>query len=172
MEYTKNKIPDDIQNIINKFKKYIDTNIYYYGSIQRDDYFINKSDIDILIFTDNTEEMIHKVSHYFHINKKKIRKVVWNFKNKLIQAYKVTYYSNNPSFRLEIVISDEKYKKNILDYQRMPIFNMTFCISFLLIFLKYLYYNLQILPMSHYKYYKNFIFSHIRGEDSLFTYIE
>jgi predicted nucleotidyltransferase len=172
MEYTKNKIPDDIQNVINQFKKYIDTNIYYYGSVQRDDYFINNSDIDILIFTDNTEEMINKVSHYFHINKKNIRKVVWNYKNKLIQAYKVMYYSNNPSFRLEIVISDEKYKKNILDYQRMPIFNMTNYISFLLIFLKYLYYNLQILPKSHYKYYKNIIFNHIRGEDSLFTYIE
>ena len=172
MEYTKNKIPDDIQNIINKFKKYIDTNIYYYGSIQRDDYFINKSDIDILIFTDNTEEMIHKVSHYFHINKKNFRKIVWKFKNKLIQAYKVMYYSNNPSFRLEIIISDEKYKKYILDYQRMPIFNMTIYISFLLILLKCLYYNLQILPNSHYKYYKNMIFSHIRSEDSLFTYIE
>jgi predicted nucleotidyltransferase len=171
MEYTKNKIPDDIQNVINKFKKYIDTNIYYYGSVQRDDYFINNSDIDILIFTDNTEAMINKVSHYFHIKKKKIRKIVWNYKNKFIEAYKVMYYSNNPNFRLEIIISDEKYKKNILDYQRMPILNMTFYISFLLIFLKCMYYNLQILPTSYYKYYKNIIFNHIRGEDSLFTYI-
>ena len=79
--------------------------------------------------------------------------------------------TSNPNFRLEIIISDEKYKKNILDYQRMPILNMTFYISFLLIFLKCLYYNLQILPTSYYKYYKNIIFNHIRGEDSLFTYI-
>jgi predicted nucleotidyltransferase len=171
MEYTKNKIPDDIQNVINKFKKYIDTKIYYYGSIQRNDYFINNSDIDILIFTDNTEAMIHKVSHYFHIKKNKIRKIVWNYNNKLIQAYKVMYYSNNPNFRLEIIISDEKYKKYILDYQRMPIVNMTVYISFLLILLKCLYYNLQILPTSYYKYYKSIIFNHIRGEESSFTYI-
>jgi predicted nucleotidyltransferase len=171
MEYTKNKIPDDIQNVINKFKKYIDTKIYYYGSIQRNDYFINNSDIDILIFTDNTEAMIHKVSHYFHIKKNKIRKIVWNYNNKLIQAYKVMYYSNNPNFRLEIIISDENYKKYILDYQRMPIVNMTFYISFLLILLKCLYYNLQILPTSYYKYYKSIIFNHIRGEESSFTYI-
>ena len=172
MEYTKNKIPDDIQNVINKFKKYIDTNIYYYGSVQRDDYFINNSDIDILIFTDNTEAMIHKVSHFFHIKKKNIRKIVWNYNNKLIQAYKVMYYSNNPNFRLEIIISDEKYKKKILDYQRMPIYNMTFYISLLLIILKYFYYNWQILPSSYYKYYKQIIFNHIRGEESSFTYVD
>ena len=172
MEYTKNKIPDDIQNIINKFKKYIDTNIYYYGSVQRDDYFINNSDIDIIIFTDNTEAMIHKVSHYFHIKKKKIRKIVWNYKNNYIEAYKVMYYSNNPNFRLEIIISDEKYKKYILDYQRMPIYNMTFYISLLLIILKYFYYNWQILPSSYYKYYKQIIFNHIRGEESSFTYVD
>ena len=171
MEYTKNKIPDDIKNVINKFKKYIDTKIYFYGSIQRRDYFISKSDIDILIFTDNTDAMIHKVSHYFHINKKKIRKIVWNYKNKVLEGYKVLYYNDNPKFRLEITISNEKYKKDILDYQRMPI-NMTFFMSLLLILLKCIYYNLQLIPTSYYRYYKTIIFDNIRGEPSSFTYID
>ena len=161
MEYTKNKIPYEVENVINKFKKYIDTKIYYYGSIQRRDYFISKSDIDILIFTDNTDAMINKVSHFFHINKKKVRKVVWNYKNKVIEGYKVLYHSNNPKFRLEITITDEKYKKYVLDYQRIPI-NMSYCMSILLIILKFLYYNLQMIPTSYYRYCKTIIFDNIR----------
>ena len=54
----------------------------------------------------------------------------------------------------------------------MPIYNMTFYISLLLIILKYFYYNWQILPSSYYKYYKQIIFNHIRGEESSFTYVD
>jgi predicted nucleotidyltransferase len=171
METTKNKIPNNIQKIIDKFKKYIDTNIYYYGSIQRQDYFIGNSDIDILIFTDNTEAMIHKVIHYFHLNKRKISKIVWNYKSKLIQGNKVVYYSNNPVFRLEIAIYDEKYKHDVLQDKNLPN-NMSYFISLLLIFLKILHYNLKMIPQSFYSYYKNAIFNFIRGETVTFTHID
>jgi len=53
----------------------------------------------------------------------------------------------------------------------MPI-NVTFFMSLLLILLKCIYYNLQIIPTSSYRYYKNIIFDNIRGESSSFTYID
>jgi len=171
MEYTKNKIPDEIQNIIDKYKNYIDTKIYYYGSIQRTDYFVGKSDIDILIFTDNVDSMVYKTSHYFHLNKKKFRKIVWNYKSKLIQGTKVVYYSNQPEFRLEISIYDEKYKKYVLEDKKMPN-NISFFLSLLLLILKFMYYNLGIIPNSFYTYYKNIIFNYIRGEETIFIQLK
>jgi hypothetical protein len=169
MEYTKNKIPNEIQEFIDKLKHYIDTKIYYYGSIQRDDYFMGKSDIDFSVFTDNTEAMIHKISHYLHINKKKFHKIVWSSKNKLIEGYKVVY-DDNPKCRLEITVYDEKYKEYVLAEHIIP-FNMPFYVCFLLIFLKLLYYNLQIIPKSFYTHYKNLILNLFKG-DSKFTYIK
>jgi hypothetical protein len=171
MEYTKNKIPNDIQEFINKLKNYIDTKIYYYGSIQRYDYFVGKSDIDFSVFTDNTEAMIYKISHYLHINKKKFHKIVWNYKNKFIEGYKVVYRNENPKCRLEITIYDEKYKEYVLEDHRIPI-HMPFYICFLLIFLKLLYYNLQIIPASFYTHYKKLIINTFKGSNTHFTYIK
>jgi len=171
MEYTKNKIPYDIQKILNNYKEYIDTKIYYYGSIQRVDYFIGKSDIDILIFTDNVDAIISKTSYYFHINKKKFRKIVWNYKNKLIEGIKVMYYSDDPEFRLEISIYDEKYKKYVIADKSLPN-NISFMLSLLLIILKCLYYNIGIIPKSYYRYYKTNLFNYIRGEESIFVLLK
>ena len=170
MEYTKNKIPKNIQEFIDKLKEYIDTKIYYYGSIQRYDYFISKSDIDFCIFTDNVDSMIHKTSNYLHINKKKFHKVIWTSKEKLIEGYKVNYNYNH-DFRLEITIYDEKYKKYVLEEQNATL-TMPFYMVILLILLKILYYSLQIIPTSYYVYYKRLIFEYMKGWNTHFTYIK
>jgi hypothetical protein len=171
MEYTKNKIPNDIQEFIDKLKNYIDTKIYFYGSVQRYDYFAGKSDIDFSVFTDNTEAMIYKISHYLHINKKQFHKIVWYYKNKLIEGYKVVYKNENPKCTLEITIYDEKYKEYVLEDHLSP-FKLPFYILILLIFLKLLYYNLQIIPTSFYRDYKNLIFVLYKGRNTYFTYIK
>ena len=64
MEYTKNKLPIKTQEYLNKMKEFLDTKLYFYGSVQRLDFFPNNSDIDICIFTDNTQTMIQKLSYY------------------------------------------------------------------------------------------------------------
>ena len=38
------------------------------SEIERD-YLINNSDIDICVFTDNTQTMIHKIQHFLHLKK-------------------------------------------------------------------------------------------------------
>jgi predicted nucleotidyltransferase len=53
METTKNKLSQEESVFFDKLKNYIDKPIYFYGSIQRDDYFPQLSDIDIDIFSDN-----------------------------------------------------------------------------------------------------------------------
>ena len=53
MEITKNKLTSYEKDFFDKLKNQINKPIYFYGSIQRDDYFPQSSDIDINIFSDN-----------------------------------------------------------------------------------------------------------------------
>jgi hypothetical protein len=43
METTKNKLPEKEQQFFNELSKYLDTSLYYYGSVQRNDYFPGKA---------------------------------------------------------------------------------------------------------------------------------
>jgi predicted nucleotidyltransferase len=69
METTKNKLSPYATTFFNKLGNYLDTKLYFYGSIQRDDYFTNDSDLDVAIFTDNTSSMLSKMINYFNIKK-------------------------------------------------------------------------------------------------------
>jgi tRNA nucleotidyltransferase (CCA-adding enzyme) len=51
METTKNKLPENINLFFEKLKNYLDAELYFYGSVQRNDYFHGSSDIDVDIFT-------------------------------------------------------------------------------------------------------------------------
>ena len=77
MEYTKNEIPNHISIFFKELTNYIDTPLYFYGSIQRNDYFPGNSDIDVDIFTDNPTSMISKLQHFLHIKKSKFKKIIW-----------------------------------------------------------------------------------------------
>ena len=47
MEQIKNKLPEDVNIFLKQLSDYINTPLYFYGSIQRDDYFPGYSDIDV-----------------------------------------------------------------------------------------------------------------------------
>ena len=48
MDYLQHDIPDYKKQFFNRLSEYLDTKIYYYGSVQRYDNF-NESDIDTII---------------------------------------------------------------------------------------------------------------------------
>ena len=162
MEYTKNKLPIKTQEFLNKMKEYLDTKLYFYGSVQRLDFFPNKSDIDICIFTDNTQTMIHKLSSFLHIDKKRIKKIFLNIKNNLnryeiVYCYKGVYKNPKLNLILEITVCNEKYKKNILLNNYIKGINISVYIVFLLFILKFIYYYLNIIPFKYYNKYKHII---------------
>lgn len=154
MEYTKNKLPIKTQEFLNKMKEYLDTKIYFYGSVQRLDFFENKSDIDICIFTDNTQTMLHKLSSFLHIDKKKIKKIFLNIKTvknkyEIVYCYKVMYTNPKLNIILEIIICNEKYKNTIITNQLKGI-NMPNYIVILLFILKFMHYYLNIFSFKFY----------------------
>ena len=161
MEYTKNKLPIKTQEFLNKMKEYLDTKLYFYGSIQRFDFFPNKSDIDICIFTDNTQTMIHKLASFLHIDKKKIKKILLNIKNKskkyeIIYCYKTMYKNPKLNLILEITICNEKYKNKMLTNCNEGL-NIPFYITIILTILKFAYYYLELFSFKIYYKCKNVI---------------
>jgi len=155
METTKNKLPDDINAFFNKLSKYLDTKLMFYGSVQRSDYFPGSSDIDVDIFTDNVDSTIAKLQHFLNFKKKKIKRVVWRLSTtgKMVYGYKVTYKNPDINLAAEFAIYDNKYKKQVLEMHLKKTI-VPFYISIILYIIKKLYYDLHVINLDWYRYFK------------------
>lgn len=135
-----------------KLSAYIDKPLYFYGSILRNDYFNGKSDIDIVVFTDNDKSTLYKISSFLNLEKNQFRKFISkHYSNyKINKGIKVEYQNN--FVKAEISIIDEKDKNTFLQLHshKIPLY-----ISILLILLKFLYYILNIVSKKDYKLYKH-----------------
>jgi hypothetical protein len=161
MEKIKNKLPDDIIYFFKDLSSYIDERLYFYGSIQRYDYFHGYSDIDVDIFTDNEHSMINKLQHFLHIPKKEFKKVFWrlNDTNQLVYGDKVMYRSSILGVQVELSIYNKKYKEDIIKDHCKKIV-LPFYASIILVILKFIYYRLNLINRKTYAYYKKKILSY------------
>jgi predicted nucleotidyltransferase len=157
METTKNKLSSYEYNFFTKLSNYLDTPMYYFGSIQRNDYFPQSSDIDVDIFTDNEQSTILKMQNFLHLEKYKFKKFVYRLEKskKMVQGHKMNYKDPEHSLKVEFSIYNEKYKEYVLEEHRRKLL-LPFYVSFFLVLLKYLYYDFCILPKFIYKYLKKF----------------
>jgi hypothetical protein len=173
METTKNEMPEYAKHFFNKLTNYLDTKLYFYGSIQRKDYFPKSSDIDVDLFTDNMNSTISRLQHFLGTQKSEFKKFVYKLHktNKVVFGYKIKYKNLDKHFSTEISIYDEKYKDAvILEHNSKSI--LPFYISWLLIILKCFYYNLNIIPKEYYKYFKSIIMNYmVEGRDVEFITI-
>jgi hypothetical protein len=156
-----NKIRDDFTPDIKKFfinlQNYLDTDLYFYGSVNRSDYVHCKSDIDIAIFTDNEYSIMTKIQHFLHVGKNAFDKVVWKINGKIIYGYKIKC-DKYIDLKCEIAIYNNNFKKNVLNEinHSTPLY-----ISIMLFVLKSLYYTFPILSSETYSIYKGILFNRI-----------
>ena len=155
MERTYNKLNNYNSNLFYKLKEYLDTPIYFYGSVQRWDYFPDYSDIDIDIFADNTESVLNKLTNFFNIDKRKIEPIIFRTRShNLIKGYKLSYENIRDKLRLEISVYNEKDKEIILtEHNRsmdLPIITVA-----LLIIIKFIYYRLKLIDKDLFNYFKH-----------------
>ena len=161
METTKNKLSPYETIFFNKLSNYLDTKLYYFGSIQRYDYFPGVSDIDVDIFTDNVSRTISQIQNYLHINKKTTNKFIYKIDKEdskyiIVNGHKIKYEDPEKSLKVEFSIYDEKFKELILkEHNRKQ--HLPFFVTFFLVIIKYLYYIFCILPKNVYNYLKNFL---------------
>jgi len=165
METTKNKLSPYASDFFNKLGNYLDTKLYFYGSIQRDDYFNNDSDLDIAIFTENIDSILYKISNFLKIKKTEFKKFVWNLSltKNIVSGYKYMYEEPENNFKAEFAIYDEKYKNDLLLEYNDKI-QIPFYATYLLIFVKILYYKLQIMSRYWYSYFKKIIITTLCGK--------
>lgn len=165
METTKNELPYKLKRFFYKMENDLDTKLYFYGSIQRNDYVAGKSDIDVSIFTDNETSMISKLSHFLRINKTEFKKFIKKTTTDTVYGYKVKYETtetddNSVPIRSEISIYNTAFKDVLMDHYyktiHVPIF-----IFILLYILKQLYYMFPIMSKERYKQLKNYIFDKV-----------
>jgi hypothetical protein len=161
METTRNNLSPYETIFFNKLSNYLDTKLYFFGSIQRYDYFPGVSDIDVDIFTDNVSRTINQIQNYLNLDKKTTTKFIYkidkeNSKYTIVNGHKIKFEDPENLLKVEFSIYDEKFKELILtEHNRKH--NLPFYVTFFLVIIKYLYYIFCILPKDAYNYLKNFL---------------
>jgi hypothetical protein len=173
METIKNKLPEDTEILLNKLREYLDTQLYFFGSVQRTDYFHGKSDIDIDVFTDNINSIILKLQNFFFVEKSDFKKVVMRlgYNNKMIYGYKIKIKRPEYNLKCEICIFDEKYKNDIIETHKRKI-HLTFYQVFLLYLIKFSYYYLFLFNKSTYLKLKKKVINNSPKTDDDFLVID
>jgi len=162
METTENEIPKYAINFFTKLRNYLDTKLYFFGSVQRKDYFPSASDIDVAIYTDNVESTLKKLQSYLGIKKYEIKRFAWklNCNNQLVIGHKIMYKEPEKNFVTEISIYNEKFKDAVLSEHNGKK-ELPFYATILLVILKTLFYTFHIIPSEWYIYCKNIILTTI-----------
>jgi hypothetical protein len=174
METTNNKLTSEQIKFFKKLSNYLDTKLYYYGSIQRKDYFPGTSDIDVCIFTDNNTETKYKLISFLGLKKNEYKKIIFKLhkSKKMVYGYKIKYKNEITKINVEFSIYNKKDKENVLTEHNSKK-DLPFYILWLLIIVKFFYYNLEILPKSIYYKCKRFIMNYmVEGEDTEFVIID
>ena len=177
METTKNNLSPYETIFFNKLSNYLDAKMYFFGSIQRYDYFPGISDIDVDIFTDNVSRTISQIQNYLNINKKTTTKFIYKIDKeassyKIVNGNKIKYEDPENSLKVEFSIYDEKFKELILkEHTRKT--SLPYFVTFFLVIIKYLYYVLCIMPKNIYNYLKNFLMDIcIDGKEAEFVVLD
>uniref|UniRef100_A0A6C0EPI2 Polymerase nucleotidyl transferase domain-containing protein n=1 Tax=viral metagenome TaxID=1070528 RepID=A0A6C0EPI2_9ZZZZ len=174
METTKNNMSPFASDFFKKLSNYLDTKIYFYGSIQRIDYFPMSSDIDCDIFTDNEYTTLSQLQTFLGVKRYEFKKFVYRLhKTKtMVNGYKIKYSDEKNNFSTEISIYNYKYKDLVLTEHNsktdLPIY-----VSVLLVCLKTIYYNYNFISKPIYKFFKTIIMNFmVEGEDVEFITTE
>lgn len=168
MNKIRDDFPEDLKNFFIDLQNYLDTELYFYGSVNRSDYVHGKSDIDVAIFTDNEYSTISKLQHFLHVKREAFDKIVWKLDGHMIYGYKIKCDKYIDS-KCEIAIYNNDFKKILLDemkkYDTIP-----FYIAILLSIIKTLYYTFPILNLKTYMKYKRYIFNdlYLRKKNTVF----
>jgi predicted nucleotidyltransferase len=160
MEDIKDRLGEYKYIFFTNLQNYLETELYFFGSIKRCDYISNSSDIDIVVITDNVKSMLSKIQSYLNINKDKTQKIFQQYSvydKGIIIGNKIKYNNDENGVEFDLLIYDEKYRKpvlqNVYDINNFPLY-----IIVPLYILKILYYKLNLISRRIYISLKNSLF--------------
>lgn len=177
-----NNLSQEAHTFFYELQDYLDndfnTEMYFYGSVQRFDYFPGQSDIDIGILTDNEYSVMNKMQHFLStrtslkVDKKDFIKVAWKLNGNYIYGYKLKYENPELNVIAEFAIFNNKFK-NILVQEHYRTIDIPFFTAFLVLLLKFFYYVIPLLPTKVFAYLKRKLFNENLGiQDSSYLTIK
>jgi predicted nucleotidyltransferase len=170
MNNIRDDLPNNVKKMVNKINGYLDTQVYFYGSVLRSDYIPGKSDIDMVIFTDNEYSTISKLQHVLHVKRSDFKKVVWKLNDYDIYGYKLKIPDFEPE--VEIAIYNNDFKDVIIDEFKAPVERAPLLVIICLYILKFLYYRLSLLSKETYTRVKRYIQNDMMGKVSHFLLLK
>jgi len=162
-----NVLPTNLQKYFINLKNYLETELYFYGSVVRGDYIKNKSDIDLCIFTDNEPSTIMKLKSYFKIGQQNIKKVVQKSEHNGIVIYGYKIKLKIDDIKCEIQVYNNNFKNNLLKDMQAPLKSPFYANIFLYI-LKFFYYTIPLLSKDMYSNIKNHYINNFIKKDNTF----
>jgi len=148
MDTIPQNLPNNLKKYFNRLSEYLDTPLYFYGSITRGDYIPGKSDIDIAVFDDNEYSIMAKLQHFLHVKRSNFSKVVWKLNNKMIYGYKIKC-KKHTGIDCEISVYNNYFKDMLLEDYRSGM-NPSLTMFVFLYILKFFYYNIPLLSKQTY----------------------
>jgi hypothetical protein len=156
MESVKNNLPTETILFFKSLSNYLHTKLYFFGSVQRIDYFHGSSDIDVDIFSYNPESTIIKLKHFLGVDKIVVERFVWrlNCNNRVVKGCKIDYKNLEENINAEFSVFNEKDKDGVLCEHNNKIHAVPLYIIIITIILKILYYNLNLMNKETFSYFK------------------
>jgi predicted nucleotidyltransferase len=170
MKNIRNDLPKKVKDFLYKIGDYLETDLYFYGSINRPDYHHGQSDIDIAIFTDNFNSTIFKLQNILHVKYEDFDKVDWILNGLNIIGYKIKC-GKFIDIKCEIAIYDNKNKNIVIDdlknYNYVPWY-----IQYSLFVLKTFHYTIPIISHKNYISSKVFLFNTLNNKNANYNVIK
>jgi predicted nucleotidyltransferase len=150
-------LPINIKLFFKHLKKFIKTELYFFGSILRYDYYHTKSDIDISIFSNNPYNLILTLHKFILLYENAYKKLEINknnnifcHNNKAFTKYSFIFYFKKIDSYINFAILNIKYKKDFIYSQNIYFQNInSLSYTFIIInILKYMCYKLNIIKFS------------------------
>lgn len=146
------KLTNSEQTFFKQLSLSLEEDLFFYGSILRSDYFPSQSDVDVDIFSDNETSTMYKLCTLLHLKKRDFEKVVYKINRTMVRGYKARYETEQ--LKVELLIYNRSQQSLVLENHRKGQ-HLSFIVLYLLLFVKWLYYTVGILPKSVYKRWKN-----------------
>lgn len=163
METINNDLSPETKKFLKRMSNYIGCKLYFYGSVQRPDFFPEDSDIDIDIFTDNINSTLSKLETFLNLEKSKIKRIYMFIDSKLVKGTKFVYINHDLKLKCEISVFSNSNKAIVLkEHTKKTI--LPFFVIWLMIILKTCFYTLHILDIDQYKSIKHVLLSTMIGE--------
>jgi hypothetical protein len=169
MNTIRNDLPPEIKKFFINLQNYIDTPLYFYGSVTRADYIPGKSDVDVAIFTDNEYSMLSKLQHYLHIKRNSFDKIIHKMHGKIIYGYKIKC-KKYTGIDCEISIYNDEFK-DIIIKDKTTNNEMPFYIYILLTILKTFHYTIPLIPEKTYSEYKMLLFNIMKNRKDYIFFV-